>query len=80
MITKWKAESIPHGDADLFVAIVTNQDGKQLIAQCTTLDFAKEIEDTHNRFSVELAELEQLRAAAQARATLSRLHWWQRLF
>lgn len=62
-MSAWKSESIPHEDGYLFEAIVTARDGKQLIAQCTTLDFAKDIEDKHNRFDVELT---QLRAELQA--------------
>lgn len=65
---QWKYEQVPHSDDDLFVAIVTAFDGKQLIAQCTTLDFAKDIEDKHNRFDVEIGHLKFALAGARDRA------------
>jgi hypothetical protein len=37
------------GKDDLFVAIITTEDEKTLIAQCTSLDLARHLVDLHNR-------------------------------
>lgn len=44
----WTASEIQHSKGEMFVAIVTARDGTQLVAQCTTITFAKRIAWLHN--------------------------------
>jgi hypothetical protein len=46
---KLKAVPIKHLKDDLFVAIITSEDEKTLIAQCTSLVLARHLVDLHNR-------------------------------
>jgi hypothetical protein len=48
MEQKIKAVPIPHKKDDLFVAIITTDDEKTLIAQCTSLILARHLVDLHN--------------------------------
>lgn len=48
-LDKWTASSVPNPRGELFNAIITGHAGRQLIAQCTTLEFAEHIVDLHNR-------------------------------
>jgi hypothetical protein len=46
---KFKAVPVAHNKDDLFVAIITSEDEKTLIAQCTSLVLARHLVDCHNR-------------------------------
>jgi hypothetical protein len=45
---KYKAVPVPHDKDDLFVAIITTEDEKTLIAQCTSLVLARHLVNLHN--------------------------------
>jgi hypothetical protein len=45
---KFIAKPVPHNDDDIFVAIIITEDGKTLIAQCTSLVLARHLVDCHN--------------------------------
>ena len=47
-LDKWTAQAVPNPWGELFNAIITGHAGTQLIAQCTTLEFAEHIVDLHN--------------------------------
>ena len=47
-LDKWEASPVPNPWGELFNAIITGHAGTQLIAQCTTMEFAEHIVDLHN--------------------------------
>jgi hypothetical protein len=46
----WESRPVPYKEGELFTAIVTAHNDKQLIAQCTTLEFAEHIAFLHNEW------------------------------
>lgn len=50
-IVMWEVHPIPNRqDEDIFCAIITANDGKQLVAQCTSIESAEHIVSMHNDF------------------------------
>lgn len=55
---KFIAKSIKYNVDDLFVAIIVTEDGKTLIAQCTSLVIARHLVDCHNNMIQNAKETE----------------------
>ena len=47
-LEKWTASPVPSRGDELFNAIITARDGRQLISQCTTIEVADHIVGLHN--------------------------------
>lgn len=44
----WKSHPLPNREGELFAAIITDESGKQLIAQVTSFQIAEDIVFKHN--------------------------------